>query len=48
MHECGSADRYSATMNLLARRGIPSGGDFTQAFNALHRRVVDIHLGESA
>ena len=39
---------YVVTTNALAHWGIPSGGDLTQAFDTLHRRVVDIHLGESA
>ena len=39
---------YVATTNALARWGITPRGDLTQAFGALHRRVVDIHLGESA
>jgi len=38
---------YAATRNALASSGIASG-DLTQAFDALHRRVVAIHQGESA
>ena len=39
---------YVATSSALARWGVPSGDDLTQAFGALHRRVVAIHQGESA
>jgi len=39
---------YVATTNALARCGIASEDDFTQAFGALHRRVVAIHQGDSA
>ena len=39
---------YVATSSALARFGVPSGDDLTQAFGALHRRVVAIHQGESA
>lgn len=39
---------YVAATHALARWGIGSGSDLSQAFDALHRRVVDIHLGESA
>lgn len=39
---------YVATLSALARWGIPCGDDFTQAFDALHRRVVAIHQGDSA
>lgn len=39
---------YVATTNALAHCGIASDDDFTQAFGALHRRVVAIHQGESA
>jgi hypothetical protein len=45
---CHSDRTGIATANALARRGIPFRGDLTQAFVALHRRAVDIHLGESA
>ena len=37
---------YVATSSALARWGVASGTDFTQAFDALHRRVVAIHLGD--
>jgi uncharacterized protein YndB with AHSA1/START domain len=39
---------YAVATNALARWGIPSNGDLTPAFDALHRRVVAIHQGESA
>ena len=39
---------YVAMSSAFARWGSGSGDDFTQAFGALHRRVVDIHQGESA
>jgi len=38
---------YVATRNALASSGIATG-DLAQAFDALHRRVVAIHQGESA
>jgi uncharacterized protein YndB with AHSA1/START domain len=39
---------YVATTNALSCCGIASEDDFTQAFDALHRRVVAIHQGDSA
>jgi uncharacterized protein YndB with AHSA1/START domain len=39
---------YVTTIDALARWGDPAGSDLTQAFDALHRRVVAIHQGESA
>ena len=39
---------YVAMSSAFARWGTAPGDDFTQAFGALHRRVVDIHQGESA
>jgi uncharacterized protein YndB with AHSA1/START domain len=39
---------YVAMSSAFARWGAAAGDDFTQAFGALHRRVVDIHQGESA
>jgi len=39
---------YVAMSSAFSRWGAASGDDFTQAFGALHRRVVDIHQGESA
>lgn len=39
---------YVAMSSAFARWGAGSGDDFSQAFGALHRRVVDIHQGESA
>jgi uncharacterized protein YndB with AHSA1/START domain len=39
---------YVATTNALSCSGIASDDDFTQAFGALHRRVVAIHQGDSA
>ena len=37
-----------AVSSAFARWGVAPNDDFTQAFGALHRRVVDIHQGESA
>jgi len=39
---------YVTTIDALARWGDSSSGDLAQAFDALHRRVVAIHQGESA
>jgi uncharacterized protein YndB with AHSA1/START domain len=39
---------FVAMSSAFARWGAGSGDDFAQAFGALHRRVVDIHQGESA
>jgi uncharacterized protein YndB with AHSA1/START domain len=39
---------YVMTIDALARWGDSSSGDLAQAFDALHRRVVAIHQGESA
>lgn len=39
---------YVATWTALARWGTPPEGDATDRFDALHRRVVAIHQGESA
>ena len=38
---------YVATSSALTRWGVASDTDFTQAFGALHRRVVAIHQGDS-
>ena len=39
---------YVATTNAFSYCGIASEDDFTQAFGALHRRVVAIHQGDRA
>jgi uncharacterized protein YndB with AHSA1/START domain len=39
---------YVATTAALARWSDSSNGDFAHAFDALHRRVIAIHQGESA
>ncbi len=39
---------YVTTIDALARWGDSSSGDLAHAFDALHRRVVAIHQGESA
>jgi uncharacterized protein YndB with AHSA1/START domain len=39
---------YVALTNAVSRSGIASEIDFTQAFGALHRRVIAIHQGDSA
>jgi uncharacterized protein YndB with AHSA1/START domain len=39
---------YVAMSSAFAHWGAASGDDFTQSFGALHRRVVDIHQGDSA
>jgi len=39
---------YVTTIDALARWSDPASGDFVNAFDALHRRVVAIHQGDSA
>jgi uncharacterized protein YndB with AHSA1/START domain len=39
---------YITAIDARARWGDQAGGDLTQSFDALHRRVVAIHQGESA